>query len=133
VPLQIDGSLYNCAVAVCRGRILGVVPKTYIPNYREFYELRQFTPGDACRRESISLCGQRDIPFGSELLFRAADLEALNIHIEICEDLWSPIPPSSYGALAGATVLVNLSASNVVIGKDSYRRLLGASQSARSI
>jgi NAD+ synthase (glutamine-hydrolysing) len=133
VPLQIDGALYNCAVAVCRGRILGVVPKTYIPNYREFYELRQFTPGDACRRESISLCGQRDIPFGSELLFRAADIEALNIHIEICEDLWSPIPPSSFGALAGATVLVNLSASNVVIGKDSYRRLLGASQSARSI
>jgi NAD+ synthase (glutamine-hydrolysing) len=132
-PLQIDGSLYNCAVAVCRGRILGVVPKTYIPNYREFYELRQFTPGDACRRESISLCGQHDIPFGSRLLFRASDLHNLSVHIEICEDLWSPIPPSSFGALAGATVLVNLSASNIVIGKDAYRRLLGASQSARSI
>jgi NAD+ synthase (glutamine-hydrolysing) len=132
-PLQIDGSLYNCAVAVCRGRILGVVPKTYIPNYREFYELRQFTSGEACRRSSIDLCGQQDVPFGSRLLLRATDVADLTIHVEICEDLWSPIPPSSYGALAGATVLVNLSASNVLVGKDSYRRLLGASQSARSI
>jgi NAD+ synthase (glutamine-hydrolysing) len=133
MPLQIDGSLYNCAVAIARGRILGVVPKTYIPNYREFYELRQFTSGDACPRHSIALCGQDDIPFGSRLLLRARDLPGLVVHVEICEDLWAPIPPSSYGALAGATVLVNLSASNVVIGKDAYRRLLGASQSARSI
>ncbi len=133
VPLQVEGTLYNCAVVACRGRILGVVPKTYIPNYREFYELRQFTPGDACRADAISLCGQDDIAFGTELLFRATDLPQLTVHVEICEDLWAPIPPSSYGALAGATVLVNLSASNIVIGKDSYRRLLASSQSARSI
>jgi NAD+ synthase (glutamine-hydrolysing) len=133
MPLQIDGALYNCAVVVCRGRILGVVPKTYLPNYREFYELRQFTSGDACRRSHIELCGQADVPFGSRLLFRAQDVSEFRVHVEICEDLWAPIPPSSFGALAGATVLVNLSASNIVIGKDSYRRLLGASQSARSL
>ena len=133
MPLQIEGSLYNCAVAVARGRILGVVPKTYIPNYREFYELRQFTSGDACPRASIELCGQTEVPFGSRLLLRARDLPGMVVHLEICEDLWAPIPPSSYGALAGATVLVNLSASNVLVGKDSYRRLLGASQSARSL
>ena len=131
LPLVIDGVLFNCAVAVCRGRILGVIPKTYLPNYREFYELRHFAPGDACRRESIDLCGQRGIPVGSRLIFRATDLEPLKVHIEICEDLWAPIAPSTFGALAGASVLLNLSASNVTMGKDDYRRLLGASQSAR--
>ncbi len=131
MPLQIDGLLFNCAVPVCRGRILGVIPKTYLPNYREFYELRHFAPGDACRRESIDLCGQRGIPVGSRLVFEASDLEALKVHIEVCEDLWAPIPPSTFGALAGASILLNLSASNVTMGKDDYRRLLGASQSAR--
>ena len=133
MPLRIDGSLYNCAIAVCRGRILGVVPKTYIPNYREFYELRHFAPGDTCRRETIDLGDQRDIPLGSRLLFRAADLPDLQVHIEICEDLWAPIAPSTFGALAGASVLVNLSASNVTMGKEDYRRLLGSSQSARCL
>ncbi len=132
-PLKIDGTLYNCAVVVCRGRILGVVPKTYLPNYREFYELRHFASGDACRRATIDLLGQEDVPFGSRLLFHATDLERLTIHIEICEDLWAPIPPSTFGALAGASVLVNLSASNVTMGKEDYRRLLGASQSARCL
>lgn len=133
MPLAIDGALYNCAVIVCRGRILGVVPKTYLPNYREFYELRQFTPGDVCRHASIDVAGQRDVPFGSKLLFKATDLSGLVAHVEICEDLWAPVPPSTFGAMAGATVLVNLSASNITVGKDGYRRQLGSNQSARCL
>ena len=132
-PLQIDSCLYNCAVAVCRGEIRGVVPKTYLPNYREFYELRQFTPGDVCSRQAIDLLGQRNVPFGSTLLFQSANLANLRVHIEICEDLWAPLPPSTYGALAGATVLVNLSASNITVGKDEYRRQLASGQSARCL
>jgi len=131
-PLQVDGLLYNCAVVLCGGRILGVVPKTFLPNYREFYELRQFTPGDACRREEIDLCGQR-VPFGARLLFQATSQPLLTFAVEICEDLWTPIPPSSYAALAGASVVVNLSASNVTVGKDEWRRQLVANQSGRCI
>ena len=133
LPLQIDDSLYNCAVAICRGKLLGVVPKTYLPNYREFYELRQFVSGDACRRQTIDLCGQQQVPFGSSLVFEASDLPRLRVHVEICEDLWAPLAPSTFGALAGATVLVNLSASNVTVGKSEYRRQLAASQSARCL
>ena len=133
LPLRIDNALYNCAVVICRGEIRGVVPKTYLPNYREFYELRQFTPGDACARRVVDLCGQRDVPFGSELVFQSAEQADLRVHVEICEDLWAPLPPSTFGALAGATVLVNLSASNVTVGKDGYRRQLAASQSARCL
>jgi NAD+ synthase (glutamine-hydrolysing) len=132
-PLAIDGLLYNCAVVVHRGRILGVTPKTYLPNYREFYELRQFTPGDVCLRAGVDLAGQRDVPFGWRLVFRASNQPLLAFHAEICEDLWTPIPPSSYAALAGATVLLNLSASNVTVGKDDYRRQLGSNQSARCL
>jgi NAD+ synthase (glutamine-hydrolysing) len=132
-PLAADGRLYNCAVVIHRGRILGVTPKTYLPNYREFYELRQFTPGDAAARATIDVAGSRDVPFGSRLVFRASDQPLLAFHAEICEDLWTPIPPSSYAALAGATVLLNLSASNVTVGKDDYRRQLGANQSARCL
>jgi len=131
VPLQIDGLLYNCAAVITGGQLLGVVPKTYLPNYREFYELRQFTPGDYCARESIDLCGQSDIPFGTRLVFQAAEQPLLTLFVEICEDLWTPIPPSSHAALAGATVLINLSASNVTVGKDEYRRELVNNQSAR--
>jgi NAD+ synthase (glutamine-hydrolysing) len=116
-----------------RGRVLGVVPKTYLPNYREFYELRQFAPGDAAQRSAIDLAGQRDVPFGGHLLFAASDEPRATLHVEICEDLWTPIPPSSFAALAGATLLVNLSASNVTVGKDAYRRELGSSQSARCL
>jgi NAD+ synthase (glutamine-hydrolysing) len=133
LPLRVDGLLYNCAAVVHRGRVLGVVPKTYLPNYREFYERRQFTPGDAALRESVELFGQRDVPFGSRLLFRARDVPDFALHVEICEDLWTPIPPSSYAALAGATVLANLSASNVTVGKDEYRRELASNQSARCL
>jgi NAD+ synthase (glutamine-hydrolysing) len=133
LPLQIDALLYNCAVVVAQGRILGVVPKTYLPNYREFYERRQFTPGDAAVRDTITLCGQRDVPFGGRLLFQFDDQPLLTFFIELCEDLWVPIPPSAHAALAGATVLLNLSASNITIGKADYRRQLVTSQAARCL
>ena len=133
VPLAIDGALFNCAVVIHRGRLLGVVPKTYLPNYREFYELRQFTPGDFAQRDSIDLAGQSDVPFGANLVFRAQNQPLFALAIEICEDLWTPIPPSSYAALAGATVLANISASNVTIGKDDYRRQLVSNQSGRCL
>jgi NAD+ synthase (glutamine-hydrolysing) len=109
-----------------------VVPKTYLPNYREFYEARQFTPGDAARRTEVELAGQR-APFGTDLLFRLAELKGFVLHVEICEDLWVPAPPSSFAALAGATVIANLSASNIVIGKEGYRHQLVGNQSARCI
>ena len=132
LPVALEGLLYNCAALVCRGRLLGVVPKTYLPNYREFYELRQFTPADAATREEVVLAGQK-APFGRHLLFRLAEQPRLVLAAEICEDLWVPVPPSSHAALAGATVIANLSASNVVIGKHQYRRELASNQSARCI
>lgn len=131
-PLRFEEKLFNCAVVIHCGKILGIVPKTYIPNYREFYEKRQFSAaGDAIRRE-VSLFGKL-IPFGNDLVFEAANVPGFALYPEICEDLWSPIPPSTYGALAGATVLANLSASNITVGKTDYRRLLCASQSAKCI
>jgi NAD+ synthase (glutamine-hydrolysing) len=133
VPLVVDSLLFNCAVVVHGGRILGVTPKTYLPNYREFYELRQFTPGDVALRATIELLGQKDVPFGSRLVFQLENQPLFAFHAEICEDLWTPIPPSSYAALAGATVLLNLSASNIIVGKDGYRRELGSNQSARCL
>jgi NAD+ synthase (glutamine-hydrolysing) len=132
LPVAVDGMLYNCAALVCQGRLLGVVPKTYLPNYREFYEGRQFTPGDTCLKNEITLAGQT-APFGGNLLFRFAGLKDFVLHVEICEDLWVPVPPSSFAALAGATVIANLSASNVVIGKHGYRMQLVGNQSARCI
>ncbi len=132
LPLLVHGKLYNCAAVLCHGRILGLVPKTYLPNYGEFYEARQFNPADHAQSTRLRLLGQ-DVPFGPELLFEAADLPGFVVHVEICEDLWVPIPPSSYAALAGATLLVNLSASNVTVGKSAYRHALAASQSARCL
>ncbi|MGQ0652207.1 MAG: NAD(+) synthase [Betaproteobacteria bacterium] len=132
LPVAIDGLLFNCAALVCRGRLVGVVPKTYLPNYREFYERRQFTPGDAARQSEVALAGQ-SAPFGTGLLFRAPDAPGFVLHVEICEDLWVPTPPSSYATLAGATVIANLSASNVVVGKEGYRHQLVGNQSARCI
>lgn len=132
LPLRVDCSLFNCAAVLQRGKLLGVVPKTYLPNYGEFYEARQFNPADHAQSRSIRLCGQ-DAPLGAELLFEALDQRDLKFHVEICEDLWVPIPPSSYAALAGATLLVNLSASNVTVGKSAYRHALAASQSARCL
>lgn len=133
LPLQVDHLLFNCAVIVYRGRILGVVPKTFLPNYREFYELRQFAPAAAANRDTITLCGQSAIPFGEKLLFRAKNQPRFSFFTEICEDLWVPIPPSCHAALAGATLLLNLSASNVTIGKHEYRHNLVANQSARCL
>jgi NAD+ synthase (glutamine-hydrolysing) len=133
LPLVIDGLLLNCAVVVHQGRLIGIVPKSYLPNYREFYEARQFAPATYLRREQIDLLGQSDVPCSSALLFRIEDQPLFTFHIEICEDLWVPAPPSSYAALAGATVLLNLSASNVTVGKADYRRLLAGSQSARCL
>ncbi|MGG1948095.1 NAD(+) synthase [Trinickia sp. NRRL B-1857] len=133
LPLEIESLLFNCAVVLRRGLIFGIVPKTYLPNYREFYEPRQFARGDRLTRDSVSLLGQSDIPCGSALLFRFEQQPMLTFHIEICEDLWVPLPPSSFAALAGATVLLNLSASNVTIGKAQFRRELVSSQSARCL
>ncbi|MGA2866968.1 MAG: NAD(+) synthase [Verrucomicrobiota bacterium] len=131
-PLVFEAKLFNCAVIVYRGRVLGVAPKTYLPNYREFYEKRQFTSGrDALSREVLFL-GQA-APFGNDLVFEAVNVEGFKLHVEICEDVWTPIPPSTYAALAGATVLANLSASNITIGKADYRRNLCAAQSGRCI
>jgi len=132
LPVALEGRLYNCAALIAQGRLAGVVPKIYLPNYREFYEGRQFTPGDAALAKAIVLAGQR-APFGTDLLFRHEALSDFVLHVEICEDLWVPAPPSSYAALAGATVLANLSASNIVVGKEDYRHQLVGNQSARCI
>jgi NAD+ synthase (glutamine-hydrolysing) len=132
LPIAREGRLFNCAALIAQGRLIGVVPKTYLPNYREFYEGRQFTPGDAIALKEIELAGQT-APFGTDLLFRHAALRDFVLHVEICEDLWVPTPPSSYAALAGATVIANLSASNIVIGKEGYRHQLVGNQSARCI
>jgi NAD+ synthase (glutamine-hydrolysing) len=132
-PLAFDHLLYNCAVVIQGGQILGVVPKTYLPNYREFYEARQFNSGETALHDSVELCGQRDIPFGSQILFACNGQQLFTFHIEICEDLWVPIAPSTTAALAGATVLLNLSASNVTVSKAGYRRQLVSSQSARCL
>jgi NAD+ synthase (glutamine-hydrolysing) len=132
MPVRADHALFNAAVVVHRGRLLGVVPKTYLPNYGEFYEARQFVPAGHAVAAQIDLCGQ-SVPFGADLLFEAQDLPNLAFHAEICEDVWVPVPPSSFAALAGATVLVNLSASNIVIGKADYREQLVRTQSARCL
>ena len=131
-PLQFDARLFNCAVVLYRGRVLGLVPKTYLPNYREFYEKRQFTSGrDAVSRE-VNFLGVR-VPFGNDLIFEAGTMAGFRLHVEICEDVWTPIPPSTYAAMGGATVLANLSASNITIGKAEYRRDLCAAQSGKCI
>ncbi|HQI24409.1 MAG TPA: NAD(+) synthase [Smithella sp.] len=132
-PLQVDCRLFNCAVVFYRGRILGVAVKSYLPNYREFYEARQFTPADAAFSSKIKLAGQNDIPFGADIIFKIANIKHFSFFIEICEDLWVPVPPSSFAAMAGATVIGNLSASNITIGKSEYRQQLAANQSARCV
>jgi NAD+ synthase (glutamine-hydrolysing) len=129
-PLQHAGRLYNCAVVISKGRVLGVVPKSFLPNYREYYELRWFTPGWSVQGLEIAVGGQR-VPFGTDLVFEAEDLADFVFAAEICEDFWSPSPPSTQAALAGALILLNLSASNIVVGKADEREILCASQSAR--
>jgi NAD+ synthase (glutamine-hydrolysing) len=131
-PLRAEGGLFNTAVVLHRGRPLGVAPKSYLPEYREYYEKRQFRAARDLIGGELELLGER-VPFGSDLLFEAADLPNFVLHVEICEDLWVPVPPSCFGALGGATVLANLSASNITIGKAEYRRRLCAAQSMRTI
>jgi len=133
LPLQVDDLLFNCAVVLSRGKIVGIVPKTFLPNYREFYEYRQFAPASAARSTAIDLLGQSQIPFGEHLLFQSKADRGFTFFVEICEDLWVPIPPSCSAALAGATIILNLSASNITIGKDEYRHNLVANQSARCL
>ena len=127
-----NGRLYNCAIAIARGKILGVVPKTFLPNYREFYEKRWFASGAGLTGMEIDLAGQR-VPFGTDLIFAASDLPHFVFHAEICEDFWSPTPPSTTGALAGAYICCNLSASPILIGKARDRAMLASAQSSRAI
>ena len=131
-PLRCSGGLFNTAVVIHQGTVLGVVPKTYLPNYREFYERRHFVSGAGIRGRQITI-GDRAVPFGVDLLFRSTGSVDVTFHVELCEDFWVPLPPSTIAALAGAEILVNLSASNVTIGKADTRRVLCASQSARAI
>lgn len=132
IPIVTDNQLFNCAAVMQKGRLLGIVPKTYIPGYKEFYEERWFASGSRAICNSIQLFGL-EVPFGTDLLFEAHGEYDVCFGIEICEDLWVPIPPSSYQALSGASVLFNLSASNELIGKSEYRQELVRQQSARCI
>ena len=131
-PLLVDGLLFNCAVTLYRGRALAVAPKSYPPNYREFYELRWFRAAAAARAREIALLGAA-VPFGTDILVRAPHLPGFVLHTDICEDLWVPVPPSTLAALAGATVLANLSASNITVGKWEYRQELVCGSSARNL
>jgi NAD+ synthase (glutamine-hydrolysing) len=130
LPLNLDDQVFNAAAVLHKGQILGIVPKSFLPNYKEFYERRWFAPAATARSHEVRIDGQ-SVPFGTDLLFRAQDVEGLVVGVEICEDLWVPIPPSSAQALAGGTVLCNPSASNEVIGKANYRRQLVVNQSGR--
>jgi NAD+ synthase (glutamine-hydrolysing) len=131
-PVRRNNRLYNCGVVISRGKILGVTPKSFLPNYREYYENRWFATGIDMVGMEVTLAGQT-APFGTDLLFAAADLPDFVFHIEICEDFWAADPPSTQGALAGALILCNLSASNVVVGKADTRAVLCASQSIRCL
>ena len=130
-PLRHRHRIYNTAVVIHRGRVLGVAPKSYLPTYREFYERRQVAPGDD--QGGVLRLGGVDVPFGPDLLFTATDLPGFVLHVEICEDMWVPVPPSAEAALAGATVLANLSGSPITIGRADDRRLLARSASARCL
>jgi NAD+ synthase (glutamine-hydrolysing) len=131
-PLARNGRLYNTAVIAARGRLLGVVPKSFLPNYREYYEKRWFAPGAGLTGLTIDVAGQ-SAPFGTDLIFAASDLPDFVFGVEICEDFWAPTPPSTQAALAGALILCNLSASNITIGKARDRSLLAAAQSMRAV
>lgn len=131
-PVAVDGQLYNCALIIHRGRLLGIVPKSYLPNYREFYEKRWFAEGPSAVADTIRYAGQ-DAAFGTKLVFAADDLPGFSFMAEICEDLWAVQPPSLDGALAGANIIVNLSASNALIGKAREREALVRVQSQRTL
>jgi NAD+ synthase (glutamine-hydrolysing) len=132
LPLVVGDGIYNCAAVIHDGEILGVVPKSYLPNYREFYEQRFFAAARDAPVTTATVLG-REVPFGADLIFEATDLAGFAVHVEICEDGWVPIPPSTWASLAGATVLVNLSGSPVTVGKEGYRKSLCQSHSARCV
>jgi NAD+ synthase (glutamine-hydrolysing) len=129
-PLEHGNRIYNCAVVIHRGRVLGVSPKSYLPNYREFYERRWFAPGDD-RAGSVITLDDVEVPFGPDLIYDATDVPGLRLHVEVCEDMWVPVPPSAWAALAGATVLANLSSSPITVARAEDRRLLVRSSSFR--
>lgn len=129
LPVCVEGKLYNCAAVICCGKLLGLVPKTHIPNYGEFYEKRHFFPAPETVRK-VCVAGQETY-FGTKLIFRCSAMQEFALAVEICEDLWAPLPPSTAHALAGATVIANLSASDETVGKAQYRRQLATQQSAR--
>jgi NAD+ synthase (glutamine-hydrolysing) len=131
-PLEVKGRLYNCGVVIHDGAILGVIPKSYLPNYREFYEHRQFAAARTAAVREFRIAGQT-VPFGTDLIFECDTVKGFALAVEVCEDVWTPIPPSSYAAMAGATVMVNLSASNITIGKADYRRVLCAAHAGRCV
>ena len=124
VPWRVNGKLYNCAAAVCAGEVIALVPKTHVPNYHEFYELRHFTPATPGTYGFVDMGQEEVVPFGTSVLLRCKSMPDLVVAAEVCEDLWAPNPPSITHALAGATVIVNLSASNAIVGKADYRRQL---------
>jgi NAD+ synthase (glutamine-hydrolysing) len=132
MPLVIEQKIFNCAIVLNSGQILGVIPKTLIPNYKEFYEERWFSSGKDKQTDIIELAGQR-VPFGTDILFRLQGITQGIIGVEICEDLWLPLSPHEYQALAGATVLINLSTSNEILGKADWRRIMVSSESGRCI
>ncbi|MDD4850808.1 MAG: NAD(+) synthase [Gemmiger sp.] len=131
LPVPVDGKLYNCAAVICEGALLGLIPKSWLPNYGEFYEKRHFAPGDATAPVRTLHFAGAEVPFGVSLLFACREMPSFVLGVEICEDLWAPLPPSCAHALAGATVVANLSASDETVGKAAYRRELVCNQSAR--
>lgn len=132
-PLRQDGKLYNCAAVIHDGNVLGVVPKTYLPNYGEFYEQRQFSSGAGLTADAVAEIGGKTVPFGSNLLFACREMDSFVLGVELCEDLWAPVNPATRLCLGGATVIANLSTSDELIGKDSYRKLLVGATSSRLI
>ena len=131
-PLRHNGRIYNCAIAIARGQVLGVVPKSFLPNYREYYEKRWFSHGRGCVELKMELCGQT-VPFGTDVLFEAEGMSGCTFGMEICEDFWATTPPGKKAALAGATIVLNLSASNITIGKSDERHLLSRASSSRAV
>ena len=130
-PLRYGNRIYNCAVVIHRGTVLGVSPKSYLPNYREFYEKRHFASAAQLRGGQIELGGTGTAPFGADLLYRASDLRGFAFHVEVCEDMWVPVPPSAEAALAGATILLNISGSPITVGRASDRESLVKAASTR--
>lgn len=132
MPLVVDDAVYNCAVTCQNGHVIAIAPKSYPPEYREFYELRHFARGSEARSREVVIRGDT-VPFGTDVLIAAKDKSGFVLHTEVCEDIWVPIPPSTVAALAGATVLANLSASNITIGKAEYREQLVLASSGRNL